>query len=81
MTQLIKLRTRALRLEQRYRTVESRLKSYEMGPSGPKNRETEEKSENIGWFLTIETDGPPVSFFMGMEKPELPLILEIEVTK
>lgn len=68
----VKLRTRALRLEERTRLDESHRT-----PSG----EVEQKTSSMGWYLTIETDGPPVSFYMGHKEPELPLTLEIEVTK
>lgn len=33
-----------------------------------------------GWYLTIATDGPPITIGLGTEKPELPLELIVEVT-
>lgn len=76
-----RLSTRALRLEKRSRLVSSRLKSYTEAENPATPHETEEKHEDLGWYLTILTDGPPVSFCLGSEKPELPLILHIEVRK
>lgn len=78
---LYRLTTKALRLEKRHRLVESRLRNYTPDPSGNLPKEAEENYEDLGWFLTILTDGPPVSFYLGTEKPSLPLTLHIEVTQ